>query len=238
MPLLDHFHGPNVEELPWESVNTLWIAAVVAHLTQVLPQDRFRAFAKRHLGPQVEADVAEFESLQPTGTANGPVATLMQTYAPPALHTIPAIFPDDIEIQIADATNRRRLVAVIEFVSPGNKKEAAERTSFVAKCCAYLRQGIGLVVVDVVTARAANFHDELMRLMGFQAPYAFAEPTPLYAVSYRPAHRPGQNTIDMWPERLEVGHALPTVPLPLKGAGLVPLDLEATYETALEQSGA
>jgi len=238
MPLLDHFHGPNAEELPWDSVNTLWIAAVVAHLNQVLPRDRFRAFAKRHLGPQVEADVAEFESLHPAGNGNGPVATLTQTYAPPAVHTIPAIFPDDIEVQIADATNRRRLVAVIEFVSPGNKKEPNERTSFVAKCCTYLRQGVGLVVVDVVTSRLANLHDELMRLMGLGAPYLFAEPTPIYAVSYRPTHRTAENTIDIWPERLGVGQALPTVPLPLKGAGLVPLDLEATYETALEQSGA
>ena len=85
MPLLDHFHGPNVEELPWDSVSTLWIAAVVATLNQTLPRDRFRAFAKRHLGPQVEADVAEFENLHPTGDGNGPVATLMQTYAPPGL---------------------------------------------------------------------------------------------------------------------------------------------------------
>src|SRR5262245_14549938 len=188
MSLLDHFHGPNLEELPWESVNTLWIAAVVAHLNQVLPQDRFRAFAKRHLGPQVEADVAEFESLHPTSTQNGAVATLMETYAPPAIHTVPAIFPDDIEVQITDANNRRRLVAVIEFVSPGNKKEADERNSFVAKCCTYLRHGIGLVTVDVVTSRTANLHDELMRLMGHQAPYLFAEPTPIYVVGYRPPH--------------------------------------------------
>ena len=82
MPLLDHFHGANAEDLPWESVNTLWIAAVVANLNQMLPQDRFRAFATRHLGPQVEADVAEFESLHPPRNGNGSVATLVRTYAP------------------------------------------------------------------------------------------------------------------------------------------------------------
>jgi hypothetical protein len=238
MPLLDHFHGTNVEELPWESVNTLWVAAVVAHLNQMLPRERFRAFAKRHLGPQVEADVAEFESLHPPANGNGHVATMTQTYAPPAVHTAPAVFPDDIEVQITDTNDRRRIVGVIEFVSPGNKKEIDERNSFVAKCCTYLRQGIGLVVVDVVTSRTANLHDELMRLMGLQAPYLFANPTPIYAVSYRPMHQAGRNTIDIWPETLEVGRELPTMPLPLKGAGLVPLELEATYETALEQSGA
>lgn len=238
MPLLDHFHGPNVEELPWDSVNTLWISAVVAHLNQVLPRDRFRAFAKRHLGPHVEADVAEFESLHALGGGNGSVATLPQTYAPPAAFTIPAILPDNVRIEVADATNRRRLVAVVEFVSPANKKEVNERESFVAKCRAYLERGVGLVVVDVVTSRSANLHDELMRLLRLQGRYDFAPPSATYAVSYRPVHRPDGNGIDVWPERLEVGLPLPTIPLPLMGAGLLPLDLEATYETALEQSGA
>ena len=127
---------------------------------------------------------------------------------------------------------------MIEFVSPGNKKEADERSSFVAKCCSYLRRGIGLVVVDVVTSRTANLHDELMRFMGLQKPYVFAEPTSIYAVSYRPMHQGSDNSIAIWPEALEVGRGLPSMPLPLKGSGLIPLDLETTYETALEQSGA
>jgi hypothetical protein len=238
MPLLDHFHRPTSEDLPWESVNTLWVAAVVAELNRTLPRGRFRAFANRHLGSQVEADVAEFEALRPPHHGNGPVATAVETYAPPAFHTIPAVFPDNIEVQVADANNNRRLVAVIEFVSPGNKKEVRERVSFTAKCCAYLRLGIGLVVVDVVTDRTANLHNELLTLMGLGELYLFRQPTPIYAVSYQPARRTEQNLIDLWPCALEIGHSLPTVPLPLKGTGLVALDLEATYETALEQSGA
>jgi Protein of unknown function (DUF4058) len=238
MPLLDHFHGVNVEELPWESVNTLWISAVVAHLNHVLPQDRFRAFAKRHLGPQVEADVAEFESLHLPGNGEGGVATAIETYAPPTLHTIPAIFPDNIEVQIADANNRRRLVAVIEFVSPSNKKEADERDSFTAKCCTYLRQGIGLLIVDVVTSRSANLHNELIRRMGHGGNSLLPQPAPIYTASYRPVHRDGKNEIDLWPIVLEIGQPLPRVPLALKGSGLIELDLEATYERALEQSGA
>lgn len=236
MPLLDHFHRPHSEDLPWESVNTLWVAAVVAELNRSLPRERFRAFANRHLGSQVEADVAEFENLPLTHEGNGSLAVATKTYAPPVVQTIPAIFPDEIEVQIADANNRRRLVAVIEFVSPANKKELGERSSFVAKCVAYLQKGIGLVVVDIVTERRANLHNELMSYLG--QPVTFSEPTPIYCVSYRPTRLDEANAIDLWPHVLSIGQELPTVPLPLKGSALVPLDLEATYETALEQSGA
>jgi len=44
-------------------------------------------------------------------------------------------------------------VAVVELVSPGNKKEADERVQFVAKCLSYLGRGLGLVVVDTLTER-------------------------------------------------------------------------------------
>jgi len=236
MPLLDHFHRPHSEDLPWESVNTLWVSAVVAELNRTLPHEQFRAFANRHLGSQVEADVAEFENLNAAHEGNGSIATAVQEYTLAALQTIPAIFPDDIEVQVVDVVNRRRLVAVIEFVSPSNKKELSERKSFVAKCSAYLQKGIGLVILDVVTERRANLHNELMASLG--QPASFPDPTPTYCVSYRPVRREDANVIDLWPTILNVGDMLPTIPLPLKGSELLALDLEATYETALEQSGA
>ena len=206
------------EELPWESVNTLWIAAVVANLNQMLPQDRFRAFAKRHLGPQVEADVAEFESLHPPGNTNGAVATLPETYAHRRRSTRSRrSFRTMSRSGFPMPYDRRRLVAVIEFVSPGNKKEADERTSFVAKMLhlpsagdRFGRRGCG----DLVHGQSPRRTDALM---DFQATYVFAGPTPIYAVSYRPVHRPGENTIDLWPATLDVGRTLPTMPLPLKG---------------------
>ena len=238
MPLLDHFRRPHSEDLPWESVNTLWVAAIVAGLNRTLPRDQFRAFANRHLGSQVEADVAEFESLPAAHHGNGPVATAVRSYTRPAIHTLPAVFPDNIEVQVADIQNSRRLVAVIELISPSNKKEVRERESFAAKCCAYLRQGIGLVIVDVVTDRSANLHNELLGLMGLGEPYSFSQPTPTYTASYRPVRRDEANGIDLWPETLAVGHPLPTVPLPLKGHGVVALDLDETYSAALQQSGA
>ena len=54
------------------------------------------------------------------------------------------------------------LAGAIELVSPANKDRSTHRDAFVSKCETYLRQGIGLVIVDVVTGRKANLHNELL----------------------------------------------------------------------------
>jgi hypothetical protein len=111
-------------------------------------------------------------------------------------------------------------------LTPGN--------AFVSKCETYLRQGIGLAIIDVVTGRKANLHDELLiRLVGDNA---LLLNTDLYAVSYRPIERNGQPSLDIWQKEISVGKALPTLPLWLHGEICLPVDLYATYErTCREQ---
>ena len=50
-------------------------------------------------------------------------------------------------------------MAAIELISPGNKDRVGKRRLFAAKCATYLSRGIGLILVDVVTSRAANLHE-------------------------------------------------------------------------------
>lgn len=40
----------------------------------------------------------------------------------------------------------------------------------------------------------------------------------------------------MWPVALKVGEQLPTLPLALLNSGMVPLDLETTYNEACDRS--
>ena len=134
-----------------------------------------------------------------------------------------------------DTGDGMRVVGVVEVVSPGNKKERDERDRFVAKSMSYLTRGIGLVVLDIVTESRRNLHDELVRAAGFDDRFEFPDPTPTYAVSYRPVRRKEQNLIDLWRWPLAVGVPLPAVPLPLTGYGCVRLDLEATYSEACER---
>lgn len=239
MPLLDHFRAPIKHRLPWESICSMWIASVVRNLNRTLPRDAFIARATIHLGRQIEADVAEFEYHSRNGATSdaGGVAVAPRPEVEAAAATIAAVFPDAFEIEVLDRTEYDRVVGVIEFVSPSNKKEVAEREAFVAKCSAYLQRGIGLMVVDVVTDRRANLHNELLRLLGENSSDGRLPDEPLYAVGYRPVRRENCNLIDLWPKALALGEKLPSVPFPLKGGPTIALDLEATYAEAIADSG-
>lgn len=121
-----------------------------------------------------------------------------------------------------------RLVGALEFVSPGNKDWPDTRQAFAGKCAGYLHEQVGLIIVDVVTERHANLHEERLRLVApGQSPVPVSQ---LYAVAYRarPNGRPGR--LDTWPASLAVGQPLPTLPLWLAGELPLPIELEASYE--------
>jgi hypothetical protein len=149
---------------------------------------------------------------------------------------MPAVFPDDFEIKVFSSVAGPTLVAAIELVSPGNKDRADTRRAFAVKCAAYLQRGVGLMVVDIVTSRHANLHDDLMALLGHTEAFAFPVPAPLYAAAYRPAHRQERNEIDLWREPLALGQPLPVLPLAIRGLGCLPIDLEGTYMEARNRS--
>jgi hypothetical protein len=239
MPLLDHFHPPLYPARHWESFHTLWTAAIVERLNrEVLPQGYF-AEAQVHIGSRVEVDVATLEQGQPAhGPRDGPTATLtLEVWAPPQPPLVlPAVFPDEIEVQVFGSATGAHLVAAVELISPGNKDRPEARRAFAAKCAGYLQAGIGLVVVDIVTDRLANLHDELTELMRLSETTRFPDEAPLYAVAYRPARREAGDQIDCWPLPLALGQSLPVVPLALRGAATVPLDLESTYAEARQRS--
>jgi hypothetical protein len=220
MPLLDHFHPPLRNRRHWEGFHGFWADAMADRLNECLPSEYFAEFQVR-LGTRVEAETA---TLTEIGAADAPFAVM------------PAVFPDDFEVQVFSSVAGPVLVAAIELVSPGNKDRDETRRAFAAKCAAYLQRGIGLIVVDIVTARHANLHDDLMALLGHSDGFPFPAPTPLYATAYRPAHRAERNEIDLWREPLTLGQPLPTLPLAVHGLGCLPIDLEGTYMEARKRS--
>ena len=238
MPLLDHFHPPLLGHRHWEGFHGRWAAAISDGLNEQLPDEYFAEFQVT-LGTRVEVDVATFsEEAESGGRHSDGVATAVQTqvWAPPAAAAImPALFPDDFEVHVFSNMAGPNLVAAIELVSPRNKDRDEARRSFAAKCAAYLQRGIGLIVVDIVTSRHANLHDELVALLGHVNGFAFPTPTPLYATAYRPARRQEKNEIDLWRESLAVSQSLPTLPLAVRGLGCLPIDLEATYMEARQR---
>ena len=76
-------------------------------------------------------------------------------------------------------------MAAVELVSPANKDRPEHRSQFTSKCTALLRQGVSLVLVDVVTSRNVNLYAELLELIGQWDPSLGEHPPATYAVTCR-----------------------------------------------------
>ena len=240
MPLLDHFHPPVSDQRQWEAIHNWWAAEMAGALNaQILPADYFADF-QIHVGPSVEVDVGAFDRAgapRRPSEGNGDLAVAVQTWAPPtARAAMPAVFPDETEVRVFRESGGADLVAAVEIVSPGNKDRPEARQAFAAKCLAYVQRGIGLVIVDVVTDLRANLHNQLVELLGAGPAFRFPHDAQLYATAYHPLRREEREEIDWWADPLTVGQPLPTMPLPVRGLAILPLDLEATYTLARQRS--
>jgi hypothetical protein len=137
---------------------------------------------------------------------------------------------DNLEVRVYQDLGGAELRAAIELVSPANKDRAGSRRTFAAKCAGYLQHGIGVVIVDVVTARSANLHAELFDVLEAKGRRpTWESPTGLYAVAYRAVTARKSPRIEGWPEALSLGKPLPVVPLWLALDLCVPLRLEESY---------
>jgi hypothetical protein len=137
------------------------------------------------------------------------------------------------EVRIYQNIGGAELRGAIELVSPGNKDRAGSRLTFAAKCAGYLKHGIGLVIVDVVTARTANLHAEIFKMLEVKnrrVPWNAA--TGLYAGAYRAVTLRKNPRVEVWPEALTLGEVLPVMPLWLSLDLCVPLRLEDSYLAA------
>jgi hypothetical protein len=239
MPLLDHFHPPVSQRRSWEGFHGLWAAALVEKLNQEILAEEYFADMQVHIGSQVEVDIAALEESRSAsqGTSAATTTALAPAWSPPKTSLIlPTVFPDDIEVQVFATTTGAVLVAAIELVSPGNKDRPETRQAFATKCVSYLTRGIGLIVVDIVTNRLANLHNDVMALFGRGEPFVMTPPVATYAIAYRPSRQPSGDQIEIWPTPLTLSQPLPVLPLALRNAGTVPVDLEATYTEACQRS--
>jgi hypothetical protein len=230
MPLLNHFHVPVRDLVQWNSFLFMWIATLAGDLNRRLPPT-FVAAPSARFG--IEVDLAALERLaEPSSEVNGTGAGFTWSpgwAAPAATATIPfATATDELEILVREEDpGNYRLVGAVEFVSPANKDRPETREAFVSKCHGYLQKGVGVMIVDVVTDRHANLHDDLMARLG--AP-AEAIDGHLYATAYRPTGKNGAGELAIWKESLAVGSPLPTMPFWLLGGIYVPAALEETYD--------
>ena len=89
-----------------------------------------------------------------------------------------------------------------------------------------------MVVVDIVTERQANLHAELVALFKGAEELSWQAASNLSAVAYRTVRSAMGQQLEVYPEILVVGAALPTLPLWLDAELCLPLRLEESYLAA------
>jgi Protein of unknown function (DUF4058) len=230
MPLRDHFRPPDMNLASWEEVHGLWPGIMAVRLNAILPPE-YRSGVKIHLGTLVEVDTGTFEldnAREVDNDIDTDAALAWEAAGPTLLLETDELTPPEYEVRVYDESQGRQLVAAVEIVSPRNKDRPSAREEFVSKCHAMLQQQVCVVIVDPVTTRSANLYAELARRIGAQPP-ATAQAS-IYAVSCRSAFSRRRHRVESWEHVLEVGAALPTLPLWISDTRYVPLELERTYE--------
>ncbi|QJX00746.1 DUF4058 domain-containing protein [Frigoriglobus tundricola] len=189
MPVREHFRGWLRRELERHSFHNAWATYMAAALNDCFP-DGYRA--SPNVQKAIEIDVAPYGNVQ---SAPVPRAAGHGEWQPSA-GTMTAPFEragETAEVLVHGDRDGRYLAAAIELVSEGNKDRAEARESFVAKCETYIQNGAGLVIVDLVTTRSANLHDELMARVGPADYTAWGER--LYATAYRASGKNGSGRL-------------------------------------------
>jgi hypothetical protein len=235
MPLRDHFRPPLDNLRHWEALHGSWPVMIVATLREILPKGYF-AEPWIHLGSSAEVDVATFDdqsaaTIEQTQGNGGGVATAVWAPPRPTLSVateLPA--QDSYEVKVYDEKRHSRLVAAVEIVSPANKDRPESRLAFIGKCAGLLREHVSVVIVDLVTTRAASLYAELLNLMGHRNSVLENDPMSLYASACRVRRHDDGWLLETWAEPLVLGRALPTMPLWLADNLAVPLELEKSYE--------
>ncbi len=240
MPVRDHFRPPVSKKSSWEGFHAMWPTCIVQQLRNQLPPG-FVAEPRVHLGTLMEIEVGALESDDPprvvassgNGNGNGGTATAVWTATLPAV-VVDTEPPDEFEyeVRIFDVERERQLVAAVEFVSPANKDRRESREAFVAKCAALLRKGVAVSIVDLVTIRRFNLYAQLMAFIGHPDPFMTADEPATYAASCRWVTKGTRARLKAWSHTLTIGQPLPTLPLWLADALVIPLDLEQSYEQA------
>lgn len=230
MVLLDHFRPPLNARRHWHSFQNAWATYIAAELNRSLPDGYF---AEPNVQFGIEIDVAAFDEAAQTVVPLSVSDRSVWRPTPPAQTVAFEPTAETVAISIFSSESGPTLAGAIELMSPANKDRPDHRQAFVAKCETYLRQGLGLVIVDVVTGRKANLHNELLDRLGADAARSSSD---LYATAYHVVERAEQSSLDIWLEPFAIGEPLPTLPLWLLGRLCLPVDLQATYErTCAEQ---
>jgi hypothetical protein len=126
------------------------------------------------------------------------------------------------------------IVCVLEIVSPGNKSSRAALRAFVDKTIEFLRQGIHLLVIDILppTSRDPQGMHKAIWDEIEEEPFELVPGKSLILAAYVAGDLLIGRETTAYVEMVGVGDPLPDMPAYLDASGYVPVPLEATYQAA------
>ncbi len=192
-----------------------WSEAVAGALIAQLPTDRFAAETDCSVRAQAAEAVA---ALAPAAFD-----------APPAL-VAPARFTDAVGVQVVDTINGN-VAAVVLFVTRDNKADSDASLAFAVRAAGFMSAGAGVVVVDALSG-PASWATHLHSLTGVYPITKRPRGTDSPVLAVHPRVQDGAEQFAVWHHAVAAGFPLPTVPVAVRGAGPLALDLEATYAEA------
>jgi hypothetical protein len=236
MPLRDHFHAPISRTFGWEGFHGTWPAMLVGRVRRLLPPG-YIAEPRARMGQYFELDIGTFEQENSSPYVSHPIGDTATIAEPTVSADIDIGDQHEYEVLIYEVEREKRLVAAVEFVSPGNKDRIEHRQAFVSKCSALLQQNVSVAIVDVVTNRSGNLYAELLGELGVNDPTLGEVPPRLYAASCRTRTNLHRGRFDAWTYPVVLGMPLPTLLLWYAPDRSVTLDLEGSYEDTCQLLG-
>ena len=206
-----------------------WLTSLKWALNRGLLPAGFYAMAEQRAslyGPDVLTLTTNPRPAPPPAGGNGVAVAEPQTSRRLRSHGLPATG----RALTVRHSGGKRIVAVIEVVSPANKDRPESVGDFAGKAVGLVRNGVHVVVVDILPP--GNHDPEGMHGAIWPGLDTEPEPTPPPAdrpytfAGYRADHRPVA-----FVEYGAVGRPLPPVPLYLDGEVFVNVPLEETYMT-------
>lgn len=197
-----------------------WAAAAAAALNAQLPhgEERF---------------VTETVSATRSQGAEAVAAPALAPVAP--THLAPARFTDHVGVNVVDTANGRRVAAAVLFVTPDNKADSDSALAFAVRAAGLMSGGAGVVVVDPLPG-PASWATHLHSLTGVYPITRRPRGADAPVLAVQPTVQDGAEQFAVWHHNVAPGGALPAVPVAVRGAAPLTLDLELTHAEAHERN--
>ena len=211
-----------------------WTIAICNTLNAGLLPAGYSALVEQHAGGLVP-DVLALERRSRPGHPAEPARGVL-TATPPKTSVV-----KQAKAVLAARGNRvvirhrlGEVVCVVEIVSPGNKSGRAALRTFVEKTIGFLRQGIHMLVIDILPPTPRDpqgIHKAIWDEIE-EEPFELPPGKPLTLAAYVAGDLLGGSETTAYVELIGVGDSFPDMPAYLERNGHVLVPLEATYEAA------